>query len=198
MKGFIEWLIAVLACCSVTKIQGQYIDPEHVEQEHSKELEYVESPEAFSFNQKLLSRVQFELDTQLHINTNLRSMVRQRVLFLNNITQRANEAMQNWTNTRNAVMKARQLFSQKKIKVDHSWLLMERCQNARHRVEKVHRIADTIADKKAEGLHPVARRHFLMKYLRLLEHFEDQVEQETRAGMGLSRKRRTRKPEDPV
>ncbi|XP_016981786.1 uncharacterized protein LOC108046555 [Drosophila rhopaloa] len=158
-------------------------NPDYVTQESESK----ESLKGDTFNQELLNQVQLELNAQLIINSDLMSKVKKRRDFLDYINRSAVRAMQKFNTTNNAVMKANQILSQKKIKIDYSWLLMERCRNIQFRDEKVRRIADRLADKRAEEFHPKAKKHFLTKYLRLLKALEEQVVQETRAGMGLPR-----------
>jgi len=175
----------------VTEIGAQHLKSEYVE-ESSNGNDIQEFPKEVIYNQRALMQLKRILNAQLAINSDLRSQVNKRNAYLQYMDQRAIVAKLNWTNTRNAVMKARQVLSQKKVKLDYSWLLMERCQSTKYREDKVRRLAERLADKKSEDFHPMARKQFLLKYLRILESFEDQIVQETRAGMGLSKKRKTK------
>ncbi|XP_017115187.1 uncharacterized protein LOC108137792 [Drosophila elegans] len=192
MGGFFAWLIAVLSCCLVTKTEAQFqrlpASPDNVVQDATNETESKESLKGVTFNESLLNQVQSELNAQLAINSDLRSKVVRRSAVLDNINRGAIKVMQKFSATRNALMKASQLLSQKKVKVDYSWLLMERCRNIQYRNEKVRRIADRLADRRAEEVQPKAKKHYLSKYLRLLEVLQEQVVQETRAGMGLPKR----------
>ncbi|XP_037710846.1 uncharacterized protein LOC119547881 [Drosophila subpulchrella] len=193
MEGIFKWLIAALACYSVTEIGAQYLKSEHMVPESLDGTELQESPKEVSNNQRALMQLKQILNAQFAINSDLRSRVNKRNAYLQHMNQRVIIAKQNWTNTRNAVMKARQVLSQQKVKLEYSWLLMERCQSTKFREDKVRRLADRLADKQSDEFHPMVKKHFLLKYLRILESFEDQIVQETRAGMGLSKKRKTKK-----
>ncbi|XP_016963358.1 uncharacterized protein LOC108033524 [Drosophila biarmipes] len=195
MEGILKWFIAALACCLVTELGGQYYNPDFSVQDYTNETETRESFKEEIGNQKALKHLKLVLDAQLAINSDLRSEVRQRSAYLQYVNQGVAKAKLNWTKTRNAVLKARQVLAQKKVKVDYSWLLMERCQSTKYREDKVRRLAERLADKQSDEFHPLARKYFLVKYLRILKDFEDQIVQETRAGMGLSRKRRPKKVE---
>jgi len=128
----------------VTEIGAQHLKSEYVE-ESSNGNDIQEFPKEVIYNQRALMQLKRILNAQFAINSDLRSQVNKRNAFLQYMDQRATIAKLNWTNTRNAVMKARQVLSQKKVKLDYSWLLMERCQSTKYREDKVRRLAERLA-----------------------------------------------------
>lgn len=68
------------------------------------------------------------------------------------------------------LLSKRQKLAQARAKLEHIWLLLERCPNYETLDDYVRRQATELADKRAAAeLEPKARKRYLSRYLRLLK-----------------------------
>ncbi|KAH8269280.1 hypothetical protein KR018_000989 [Drosophila ironensis] len=79
------------------------------------------------------------------------------------------------------IMEAKHKLAQIKVLIDHSWLVLERCQDIKGQDAAVRRLANRIAHEMAElESTPKAKNYYLSKYLRLLRVLERRVSREAK------------------